>query len=248
MVDQELTSPTPASRLHGKLFPMAIALVVLTGCNSQTVIDEHRITPTYIGANDSVVVLGRRTNSQYEPENDFVSCVGRSLGGEVRVIPQQEFVDTMYPWFEALTAPTNVSQLGTLLANEVVAARIATYGVRYVIWLDGITETVNKMGSLSCVIGPGGGGCFGFAQWDDEANYEASIWDFKDLTLSGKISAETKGTSYLPAVIVPVPLLARVKANACHSLANQLSAFLTDGSQQALAEKKTTCDANVTSC
>ncbi|MCC6203208.1 MAG: hypothetical protein IT494_09420 [Gammaproteobacteria bacterium] len=245
MVDETMTR-TPRSLKH--VTRLAATVLLLGGCHSRTIIDEHRVTPTFVGANESIVVLGRKTNSQYEPERDFINCVGQSLTGKVRVIPQQEFVDTMYPWFEAMTAPTNVAQLGALLANEVVAARIESYGVRYIVWLDGNTETVSKMGSMSCVVGPGGGGCFGFAQWDDEANYEASIWDFKDRTLSGKISAETKGTSYMPAVIVPVPLLARVKSNACHSLANQLTSFFTDDSQTALAQNPAGCTANVTTC
>lgn len=244
MVDETMTAIPGTTR---RLPQLAAAILLLAGCNSRTVIDEHRVAPTYIGADDSIVVLGRKTNSQYEPETDFINCIGQSLNGRVHVIPQQEFVDTMYPWFEAMTAPTNVAQLGALLANEVVASRIEAYGVRYIVWLDGNTETTNKMGSMSCVIGPGGGGCFGFAQWDDEANYEASIWDFKDRTLSGKISAATKGTSYMPAVIVPVPLLARVKSNACHSLANQLTTFFGDDTQTAIAQKDG-CTANTTTC
>jgi hypothetical protein len=205
------------------------AVIAIAGCNSQTVVDEHHAAPAYITATDSVVVLGRKTNSQYEAEDKFIECVGNALNSEVRVIPEQEFVDNMYPWFEALTAPTNVAQLGALLENQAVARKIASYGVRYVVWLDGFKETTNQTGSMSCAIGPGGGGCLGFTTWDDEANYEASIWDFKDLSLTGKISAETKGTNYMPAVIVPIPILARVQATACRTMANQIAGFFEIG-------------------
>jgi len=70
------------------------------------------------------------------------------------------------------------------------------------------------------------------ATWDDEANYEASVWDFNNLTLSGKISAETKGTSFMPAIIIPIPMLARVQANACRSMAIQIKMFLQQGGTQ----------------
>ena len=36
------------------------------------------------------------------------------------------------------------------------------------------------------------------------------------------ISTESAGTSYMPAVIVPVPIIARVRAAACEGLSAQL--------------------------
>jgi hypothetical protein len=65
--------------------------------------------------------------------------------------------------------------------------------------------------------------------WDSEAKYEASIWDFKNHNEAGKVSAEAKGTSYMPAIIVPIPMIARVKTTACAGLGTQLRTFLTAG-------------------
>jgi len=205
------------------------AVVALGGCKTQTVIDEYRAAPVVMGQQDSMVVLGRHHAIDHATEEDYVACVGESLASRsrIRVIPERVFLDTMYPWFEASTAPTDVRNLDRLLANEVVATKFAELGVRYFVWIDGSTRTTDRSGSISCAVGPGGGGCFGFATWDDEANYEASIWDLKNLDLAGKVSAEAQGTSYLPAVIIPVPLLARVQAAACRSMAAQLEGFIT---------------------
>jgi hypothetical protein len=205
------------------------ALAALAGCKSTTIIDAHRIAPTQIGETESVVVLGRRHNSEYETEDDFIGCVGNGLAGGqngVSVIPEKTFVDTMYPYFETSTAPTDVANLEKLVQVPAIAQKFRDFNVRYFVWIDGHTETTDKAGSISCAIGPGGGGCFGFATWDDEANYEASIWDFKELRMSGKISTETQGTSFLPAIIIPVPLLARVQSNACAGMSQQLKTFL----------------------
>ena len=49
------------------------------------------------------------------------------------------------------------------------------------------------------------------------------------MTSVGTISTDATGQSYLPAVVVPIPLLARVEANACSSLANQLKSFVNGG-------------------
>jgi hypothetical protein len=202
----------------------------LAGCKSTTVVNEYRERPTLeMVEGDSIVILGRRHKSDHETEVDFVDCVGDHLGSSsdnVNVIPEQQFVDSMYPYFEASTAPMDVTRLDNLMQKPMFAKKVSDFHLRYFVWIDGYTETTDSSGSISCAVGPGGGGCFGFATWDDEASYEATIWDFKDLAMSGKISAETQGTSYLPAVIVPVPLLARVQANACKSMAEQITSFL----------------------
>ncbi len=213
-----------------KLIILFVMPLLLSACNSNTRIDEYRQNPaTIMNAEEAVVILGRRHSSGHETEIDFVSCVGKSLSsGEsaLHVIPEQQFVDAMYPYFETSTAPMDVKNLDKLVQNPAIAEKFADFRLRFFIWIDGSTETTDKKGSISCAIGPGGGGCFGFATWDDEANYEASIWDFKNLQLSGKIHAETRGTSYLPAVIIPIPMLARVQSGACKSMAAQIKTFL----------------------
>ncbi|MDE0284761.1 MAG: hypothetical protein OXN26_09470 [Gammaproteobacteria bacterium] len=209
-----------------------IGLVLLAGCKSTTVIDEYRETSVAsIIGDESIVVLGRRHSSGYETEDDFISCVGKSLNqgqSEINVIPEKDFVDSMYPYFETSTAPMDVRNLGKLAQIPVIADKFNDFNLRYFVWIDGATERTDSSGSVSCAVGPGGGGCFGFAYWKDEANYEASIWDFKQLALSGKINAETKGTSFMPAIIIPIPMLARVQENACKSLANQIKTFFTE--------------------
>ena len=218
------------------IFSLLISALLIAGCKSTTVIDQYREAPTArVNKGESIVVLGRRHSSDHETEFDFISCVGKSLsegGNGIQVIPEKLFVDSMYPWFETRTAPMDVKNLGKLLENPAIAKKFSDFRIRYFVWIDGFTERTDSSGSVACAIGPGGGGCFGFATWDDEANYEASVWDFNKLALSGKISAETKGTSFMPAIIIPIPLLARVQANACRSMAIQIKIFLQQGGTQ----------------
>ena len=202
---------------------------LLGGCKSTTIVDQQRVAPTHINSGDAIVILGRRTSADHETEYDFINCVGNNLASgknAFTVIPEQKFVDSMYPYFESSTAPTDVKNLEKLAQVPEIAQKFTEFKLRYFVWIDGFTETTDKQGSISCAIGPGGGGCFGFAMWDDAASYEASIWDFKQLSLSGKINAETQGTSYLPAIIIPIPLLARVQANACTAMSDQIKTFL----------------------
>lgn len=206
------------------------SFLLLSGCNSKTVIDGYIATETVVqlGEDESIVVLGRRHQGGYETEHDFVECIGETLSktnNDLKVIPEKQFVDSLYPYFEARTAPLDIKNLDKLIKNPIVAARFEDFNLRYFIWIDGKTETISKEGGISCGAGPSGAACFGYATWDDEANYEASIWDFNQIQISGKINTETRGTSYLPAIIIPIPMLAQVQEAACKELSEQISTY-----------------------
>ena len=209
-------------------------LVSFASCTTTT-IDEFRQGETGIESNQSVVILGRRQASDYETRAKFVECVGDQMArGErsVNVVSEQEFTDEMFPYFEPRTAPRNTRDLERLMSEVVVADKMTEFGVRYMVWLDGTLEKSDRVGSISCAIGPGGGGCFGFGSWEDDASFEAKIWDVNSLTDVGTIITDSNGQSYVPAFVIPIPLIARVEANACLRLATQLKEFLNDGSNE----------------
>jgi hypothetical protein len=207
------------------------ALAVLASCTSTTV-DEFRQGETGINSGEAVVVLGRRQASDYETRSEFIECVGdRMARGDdaIRIVPEQEFVDAMFPWFEPRTAPLRTQDLEKLMTEEVVADKMDDFGIRYIVWVDGFTETSGRTGSISCTVGPGGAGCFGFGTWEDDSNFDARIWDVGSLKNVGTINTDATGQSYLPALVIPIPLIARVEANACSRLADQLKIFVNGG-------------------
>ena len=200
----------------------------IASCTSTTV-DEFRQGETGIESDESVVILGRRQASDFETKSDFVECVGKGMSqGEnaISVVPEREFVDAMFPWFEPRTAPLRATDLEQLLAEDVVAQKMNEFGIRYMVWVEGFTETTGRTGSISCTVGPGGGGCFGFGTWEVDANFDARVWDVNSLRNVGTINADATGQSYLPALVVPIPLIARVETNACNRLAAQLKNFV----------------------
>ena len=200
----------------------------LIGCTSTTV-DEFRQGETGIESHESIVILGRREKGDYETKSEFVDCVGNQVarGSEaINVVPEQEFVDALFPWFEPRTAPMRPQDMERLMGEQIVKQKIDEFNIRYIVWVDGYTETTGRAGSISCAVGPGGGGCFGFGSWEDDSQFDARVWDVDGLSTVGTISADATGQSYLPAVVIPIPLIARVEANACSSLANQLQTFV----------------------
>jgi len=207
---------------------LPLLVVLLASCTSTTV-DEFRQGETGINSDESIVILGRRHSSDYETRAEFVDCVGERMttgNDSISVIPEKEFVDAMFPWFEPRTAPLRTQDLERLMAEPVVAEKMAEFGVRYMVWIDGFTETSGRTGTISCTVGPGGAGCFGFGSWEDDSTFDARVWDVASLQNVGTISTDASGQSYLPALVIPIPLIARVEANACVRLADQLKQFV----------------------
>jgi hypothetical protein len=208
---------------------MAAGAVALLGACVTSRVEGVREASTGIMEGEGVVIMAKSYHLGNETEAKFIDCVGEAIGrgsAGLRVVPNTEFVDALFPWFEPRTAPAETKGLPDLMQRPGVPEKIAEKGVRYVIWLDGDTDRVAGGGSMSCAAGPGGGGCFGFAWWQNDSKYEASVWDLTGLEDAGSVSADVSGTSFLPAIVVPIPLIARTQARACKGLADQLRLFI----------------------
>ncbi len=217
----------------GRIAMAVIAALVLSGCITSRV-EDARETVTGIESGESIVILAKSYHLGNETEDKYISCIEDALsrGSKgLRVIPHKQFIDSLFPWFEPRTAPAETKGLPRLMERPGVAERIAEQNVRYIVWLDGDTDRVAGGGSLSCAAGPGGGGCFGFAWWQNDADYNAAVWDLKGLQSAGSVTADVSGTSFLPALVVPIPLIARARAAACRGLADQLRTFIVDEPQ-----------------
>lgn len=204
-----------------------LLLILLQGCTTVR-IDEHRTGSSVIHADEKIVILGRRHASDYETEPSLISCIGELVENgddEIDVIDEQEFLDSLYPWFEPRYAPMHAKDLRRFIKKQEVVKALDEQGVRYIVWVDGNTETTESAGSIGCSISVGGAGCFGFGTWDKESDYEAEIWNYETREELGKISVDASGTSYMPALILPIPIIARVQANACKGIGTQLQTF-----------------------
>ena len=221
---------TEFTNRSGKMLTAGFAALALSGCITSRV-EDAREGITGIEAGESIVILAKSYHLGNETEDKYINCIEDALsrGSKgLRVIPHKQFVDSLFPWFEPRTAPAETKGLPKLMERPGVAERIAEQKVRYIVWLDGDTDRVAGGGSLSCAAGPGGGGCFGFAWWQNDADYNAAVWDLKGLESAGSVTADVSGTSFLPALVVPIPLIARARAAACKGLADQLRDFIVD--------------------
>jgi hypothetical protein len=203
--------------------------LMLTGCVTSRM-EESRNVATGIADGDAVVLLATSYHKGRSVEEDFIACVGERMqrgDPRIRVYPERQFTDDLFPWFEPRTAPQSAESLPELLARPGVADRIDQRGIRYIVWVGGATEQTNGGGSMSCAVGPGGGGCFGVTWWEDDATYDATVWDLQQKADAGRVSADLHGTSMIPALILPLPFIARTQSAACKDMARELQQFLT---------------------
>ena len=213
-----------------KLISIAVMSALAAGCGVTSRLEPYKQTSAVIQEGEHVVVLARKHHATHETEQEFVQCVSDALADSKHTILVQdstEFEDMMYPWFEPSMAPLNTADLSELLDRPGVMARVRDTGVRFLVWLDGSTDRVASGGGITCAAGVGGAGCMGLAWWEDDSRYDATVWDINELASAGTIHADVRGRSVMPAIIVPLPFIARPRAHACKGLTEQLEQFLT---------------------
>jgi hypothetical protein len=208
----------------------AALLPLLASCGTTSRIEPYKQTNAVIGEGENIVILARKQHATHEAEEEFVDCISTALARgnqKLDVHSTKDFEDKMYPWFEPSTAPLSTEDLSHLLDRPGVLQQVRSTGVRYVVWLDGSTDRVASGGGITCAAGVGGAGCMGLAWWEDDARYDATVWDIQELESAGTIHADVKGRSVMPAIIVPLPFIARPQAQACKGLTEQIKQFLT---------------------
>ncbi len=218
-----------ASAFAGCGIAALVASTLLSGGCLTSRLEELKNSATGIAAGESLVILATSYHKGQTVEEGFVSCVRDEVSsgkGALPVYSEQQFADDLFPWFEPRTAPQAASALPALLARPGVKERIQARGVRYLVWLNGSTERVNSGGTMSCAIGVGIAGCLGLGWWEDESKYDAAVWDLSTRTDAGTVSANVQGTSMVPAIVVPIPIIARTKAAACKDIARQIATFI----------------------
>ena len=140
----------------GRLLLVVVPCVVMGACGTTMRVENARTTTTGILAGEGVVIMPRSYHLGNETEEKFINCVSASVGGgssSLRVIPNHEFVDALFPWFEPRTAPAEIKELSVFMSRPGVAEKISEKGVRYVVWIDGDTDKVASGGSMSCAVG-----------------------------------------------------------------------------------------------
>ena len=214
---------------NSRFILFAAPMLMLGGCVS-TQVEQFMPEDLIVGEGEVVVVLTNRQDAVVEAEKNYVDCLYDRLAPlrkTVTMIHEDRFKDELFPWFEPRLAPTHAEAVAILLEQPAIAKRTEELGIRYLVWVYGESAATNRQGSLSCSFSAAGGGCFGMLSWDNNSNYEATIWDMKESRSLGLISSDSVGTSMVPALVIPIPIIARTKSASCKGMGDQLYTVLS---------------------
>lgn len=215
-----------------KSLVLLVILSVIAGCGITARVEPFMEPGSNFQLNqdESVVILGRKHQASFQTESTLIDCIASNLASGVNSISihsTKSFEDALFPYFEPSTAPLTTVEFAILLENELVFREIENTGVRYIVWLDGSTDRTDSGGTISCAAGPGGAGCVGLAWWEDDARYDATVWDITTQDSAGTIYVDYTGRSMIPALIIPIPLVVRTQNAACTGLSTQLTSFFS---------------------
>lgn len=160
-------------------------------------------------------------------KSDMEDCLGariREIAPEIIVVRQGTIRDALFPLLEPATQPATEAAFAAMLARKEVRERLSRHGLRYLVAFTGETSKAKPGGFVLCGAGYGGGGCLGFAWRDESTSLDAALWSLEEsVAVQRREGAKAEGVSVMPALIFPVPILARTQKAACSELGTRLA-------------------------
>ena len=211
------------------LTSLAFAILVgVAACVSypEPEIQAPRAAIAAIAPGEAVTVLGA---SQTYEQSRITRCVQRAMREaepDLKIMPGRTFRDALFPWFEPTMAPTNADELAALLARPAVKRRVEELAIRYVVVAASSTTGKNE-GFFFCGGAGHGAGCLGLSWMDIESRVTAAVWDLKQGTSAGQLTANTTGTNVAIGLLVPVFFISATETAACEGLGTRLARFVT---------------------
>ena len=202
------------------LFFILILSIILFGCmksqiNNLLTTNAHGYKPT------TVTVLS--TNLE---DKDFAKCLQTELKEDLanlKVIPEDQFRNALFPWFEYRTAPKNAAELSALLSKTIVRDHIEKLGVEILIYVNGETIQGQLDGPGFCGGGYGGGGCLGYLSAERKTHMATTVLNIRDATTLGSTDINFHGSVEVPMLIIPIPIPAFTQSAACSETAKLIS-------------------------
>jgi hypothetical protein len=142
---------------------------------------------------------------------------------DVTVLSQRAVRDALFPLLEPATQPHDERAFASLLAREDARARLHARGVRFLVAFAGGTRKEAWEGGILCGASMGGGGCLGFAWQSESTSLDAALWSIDGDAPVSRQAAKTEGTSVMPAFVLPIPIMARTRSEACEELGTRLA-------------------------
>ena len=202
------------------LFFISILSIILVGC-MKSQINSSLTTNAHGYEHTSVTLLS--TNLEDE---DFAECLQTELKKDLanlKVIPEDQFRNALFPWFEYRTAPKDAAELSVLLSKAIVRDHIEKLGVEILVYVNGETIQDHLDGPGFCGGGYGGVGCLGYFSAERKTHMATTVLNIRDATTIGSTDINFHGSIEVPMLIIPIPIPAFTQSAACSETAKLIS-------------------------
>lgn len=232
---------------------ISLILLFVVACGTPKVVQNLSPPTTKTQVNGVAVI-----SPTGEDEGKFADCVRGAIsraGSNLAVIPEKEFREAMFPWYEPETQPVTWRKLQNFVTLPVVQNRLHELGVRYVVEAGGETTSnfgefwsgsedktyigqkgvdirgpasilkLDKQGTMLCY----GIACMGVMGWTRKSSVSVTLWDLAQGSLVGDLGAEVTGKNVLPAFVFAFPFMSPTETVACNEIGEKLAEFIATG-------------------
>lgn len=194
--------------------------------------------PTGISAEEAVTVILNFSSSEspleaYAAEKKFSACIAKVLRRKqpfVQFVPTDEFRSAAFPGLDMEAAPRSPESFALLMKSPEFQARIAPFGIRYLVIVGGGTATRHDWGSIEFYGGGPYGGFFGLKVWEKTSRLAAVVLDLKQGATAGEVSSAVTGHPWFGMLLIfPLGLPSFTEGRACEELGEAVEQFITGG-------------------
>lgn len=167
---------------------------------------------------------------RYQVGREVEACLADAIRADapgVPLVPHRAIRDALFPRLEPATQPPGEEAFAELLGREDVRERLRGLGLGHLVAFSGGTRYEETRGMILCGAGYGGGGCLGFAWQDQSTRLQAALWDLERGQRTAEEEAGAVGRSVVPAFLLPIPLMANTRAEACRELGRRVARAIT---------------------
>ena len=229
----------------GSLFLLLIVLAV-SGCStvpidetqsiSKPVTEEAKEVP-----NATTIIFSREFSyGQGETpiyEDSIVPCIKNKIlehNSNQNIISFDKVASKLFPDLPKKRVPRSPEDFSILLDDEKFYTDISAMGIRYVIFVGGLTTETGEHSYGGCGGGYGGAGCLAAIVWDKETRLSASILDIKlKNSMATNVENTSTGASWFAIIgVFPIGMPSFSVHNACSNVGNDIGKILLDKATQ----------------
>ena len=165
------------------------------------------------------------------PTNPFIESMQGCLQHQLAAAsPESDFFTSgqirgsLFPYMEPFTQPDTEEAMIEFLLRDEIRQRLIKK-IDYLVTFTGETRKEDK-GGIVCGGGFGAGGCLGLAWRNKNTSVRVVIWNVANPLPLAHHESHVKGTTWVPALLLPVPIPALTEREACHEMSLHIINFI----------------------